>query len=142
MCRNTFGLPAIARNDWNGDHDVDVNPVHGGFEIWFHLGWTPNALPFQTEPEHDPIDHDFFVSRYDVASRMEFFNDSVMIQRRFTDSIVTVGGGQKLVLTLEGLMKTELTNTQRDEVLIEELGLSPEIVAMIPPDVEEGIAPF
>src|ERR1700680_1324045 len=123
-------------------HNVEVIPVDGGFEFFFHLGWTRNSLAFRTEPEHDPVDHDFFISRYDHASRVGFFNDTLMISRRLVDSIVTIGRGTQLVLTTDGLTKTELTNLQRDAVLIGELGLSPEVVSMIPPDMEGGVAPF
>jgi|HubBroStandDraft_4_1064222.scaffolds.fasta_scaffold400659_2 hypothetical protein len=57
--------------------------------------------------------------------------------------MVTIGRGKKIVVSSDGaLTKTELTAGQRDEVLIQELGLSPEIVSMIPPDVVEGIAAF
>jgi N-hydroxyarylamine O-acetyltransferase len=146
---HTFGafkvLPLIPSNrasTGTGIHNIEVIPVDGGFEVFFHLGWTEDALAFRTEPEHDPVDHDFFISRYDNASRVGFFNDSVMISRRFADSIVTIGRGYKLVLTTDGLTKTELTKPQRDQVLIEELGLSSEVVSMIPPDVELGVAPF
>ena len=146
---HTFGgfqaaalIPGNRASTGTGIHSVEVVPVQGGFEIFFHLGWTEDALAFRTEAEHDPVDHDFFVSRYDNASRVGFFNDSVMISRRFADSIVTIGRGYKLVLSTAGLKKAALTKAQRDQVLIEELGLSPEVVSMIPPDVEEGVAPF
>jgi len=138
-------VPLISDNPAStgtGIHNIKVIPVEGGYEMWFHLGWTEDSLAFRTEPEHDPVDHDFFISRYDRASRLGFFNDSVMISRRFADSIVTVGRGYKLVLTSDGLTKRELTIAQRDEVLIAELGLSPEVVSMIPPDIEGGTAPF
>ncbi len=138
-------VPIVSGNrvsSGTGIHSVEVIPVDGGFEVFFHLGWTEDSLAFRTEPEHDPVDHDFFISRYDRASRVGFFNDTVLISRRFADSIVTIGRGYKLVLTNDGLKKAELTKPQRDEVLIEELGFSPEVVSMIPPDVEEGVAPF
>jgi N-hydroxyarylamine O-acetyltransferase len=125
-----------------GIHNMEVVPVDGGFEMFFHLGWTTDTLPFRPESEHDPVDHEFFISRYDRANHVGFFNDTLMISRRFADSIVTIGRGHKLVLTSDGLTKTELSSPQRDELLIEELGLSPEVVSMIPPDVEGGVAPF
>jgi hypothetical protein len=57
--------------------------------------------------------------------------------------MVTIGRGKKIVVSSDGaLTKTELTAGQRDEVLIQELRLTPEVVSMIPPDVVEGVAPF
>jgi len=115
--------------------------VNGGFEMFFHLGWTTDTLLYCPEPEYDP-DHEFFVSRYERANRVGFFNDTLMVSRRFADSIVTIGRGHRRVLTVDGLTKTELTNAERDQLLIEEMGLSPEVVSMIPPDVVGGVAPF
>jgi hypothetical protein len=57
--------------------------------------------------------------------------------------MVTIGRGKKIVVSSDGaLTKTELTAGQRDEVLIQELRLTPEVVSMFPPDVVEGVAPF
>jgi N-hydroxyarylamine O-acetyltransferase len=147
---HTFGafkvVPVILGNRASagtGIHNIEVIPVDGGFEIFFHLGWTGDALAFRTEPEHDPVDHSFFLARYDNASRVGFFNDTLLITRRFANSIVTIGRMNKIVISADGVLtKTELTTAQRDEALVQELGLSPEVVSMIPPDVPEGVAPF
>jgi N-hydroxyarylamine O-acetyltransferase len=127
-----------------GIHDVQVVPLEdGAFELIFRLGWAPVSLPFRTEPEHDPVDHAFFLARYDNANRVGFFNDTLLITRRFANSIVTIGRMNKIVVSADGVLtKTELTTAQRDEALVQELGLSPEVVSMIPPDVPEGVAPF
>jgi len=89
------------------------------------------------------VDHAFFLARYDNANRVGFFNDTLLISRRFASSFVTIGRMNKIVVSSDGAFtKTELTAAQRDEVLIQELGLSPEVVSMIPPDIVEGVAPF
>jgi arylamine N-acetyltransferase len=146
---HTFGafkvaplVPGNRASSGTGIDNIEVIPVDGGFEVFFHLGWTEDALAFRTEPEHDPVDHAFFLARYDNASRVGFFNDTLLITRRFANSIVTIGRMNKIVVSAEGLTKTELTAAQRDEVLIHELGLSPEVVSRIPPDVVEGVSPF
>jgi len=147
---HTFGafkvapfIPGKRASTGTGIHNIEVIPVDGGFEVFFHLGWTEDALPFRTEPEHDPVDHSFFIDRYDNASRVGFFNDTLLISRRFANSTVTIGRMNKIVISPGGsLAKTELTPAQRDQVLIQELGLSPEVVSMIPPDVVDGVAPF
>lgn len=126
-----------------GIHNLRATPVGGGFELFFYLGWSTAPLPFRREPEHEPVDHAFFIAHYDRANRVGFFNDTLLISRRFADSIVTIGRGNKLVVTAGGaLTRTELTTAQRDEVLIQELGLSQEVVGRIPPDVAGGAAPF
>ncbi len=142
-----FRVPPLApgrhASTGTGIHDVQVVPLEGGaFELLFHIGWAKPLL-FRTEPEHDPVDHAFFLARYDNANRVGFFNDTLLIRKRFANSIVTIGRGKKIVVTPDGAFtKTELTTAQRDEVLIQELGLSQEVVSMIPPDVAGGVAPF
>jgi arylamine N-acetyltransferase len=127
-----------------GMHNVQVVPLESGaFELAFRLGFAPAPLPFRTEPEHDPVDHAFFLARYNNANRVGFFNDTLLISRRFANSIVTVGRGKKIVVTPDGASNiTELSADQRKEVLVQELGLSPEVVSMIPPDIAAGVAPF
>ena len=136
--------PGQRASTGTGIHNVQVAPLEGGaFELLFRLGWAAAPLPFRTEPEHDPVDHAFFLARYDNANRVGFFNDTLIVSRRFANSIVTIGRGKKIVLFTDGVStKTELTTAQRDEVLVQELALSPQVVSMIPPDVPGGVAPF
>jgi arylamine N-acetyltransferase len=137
-------VPGKASSTGTGIHNVDITPLDGdGWELSFFMGWSTTPLPFRYEPENDPVDHGFFIDRHDRASRVGFFNDTLLFRRRFADSIVTVGRGKKRVIASDGTMtKTDLTTAQRDELLVNELGLSEEIVARIPPDIEDGLAPF
>lgn len=137
-------LPGGASSAGTGIHNVEVKPLDGGgFEISFFIGWAEMPLPFRPEPEFDPVDHSFFLARYDRASGVGFFNETLLYRRRSVDSIVTIGRGKKRVVASDGTMtKSDLTSTQRDELLIQEMGLSEEVVAKIPPDIDDGIAPF
>jgi len=136
--------PGEAASTETGLHSVEVRPMpNGGHELSFFIGWTTTALTFYPESEHDPVDHAFFLARYDRASRVGFFNDTLLFRRRFIDSIVTIGRGKKLVIRSDGtLVKTDLTLAQRNESLIQEMGLSEEVIARIPPDIMDGVAPF
>lgn len=137
-------IPGQSVSTETGIHKLEAIPIDGGgFELFFRMGLSTAPLPFRREPEHEPVDHAFFISRYDRANRVGFFNDTLLVIRRFADSIVTIGRGNQLVITADGVLtKRELTIAQRDEVLIQELGLSEEVVARIPPDVVGGVAPF
>ena len=137
-------IPGKSASTETGIHNLQATPLDGGgFELHFSLGWTTNQLTFRTEPQYDPVDHGFFISHYDRANKVGFFNDTLLITRRFPDSIVTIGRGHKRVFSADGVLtKTELTIAQRDETLIQEFGLSEEMVATIPPDVVGGVAPF
>jgi arylamine N-acetyltransferase len=115
----TFGcfktLPLVDRvvSTETGIHNGRLTPLDGGgFELFFSLGWSTEPLPFRREPQHDPVDHAFFIARYDRANRVGFFNDTLLISRRFADSIVTIGRGQKLLVTSDGaLTKADSTST-------------------------------
>ena len=137
-------IPGQVVSTETGIHNARVTPLAGGgFELIFSLGWSTEPLPFRREPQYDPVDHAFFVARYDRANRVGFFNDTLLVSRRYPDSIMTIGRGKKLLVTSDGtLTKTSLTPNQRDELLVQEMGLSEEVVSMIPADVVDGVAPF
>ena len=91
-------------------------------------------------PKYDPVDHSFFRERYDASRDNDIspFNAALYITRRFPDSILTIGRMNKLIVDSEGVLtSTEVTEDERRQVLIEELHLSEEIVAAIPPDLDE-----
>jgi hypothetical protein len=99
-------------------------------------------LPFRPEPEYDPVNHAPFLARYDRTKTVGFFNDAIFICRHFRDSIITMGRKSKFHLAADGtLTKTEPTEAERKTSLIEEFGLSQEIVEKLPPNVPGGIAP-
>ena len=114
----------------------------GGFEMYLNFGWVPVELRFQPEPQHDPVNHAFFLGRYDIANQVGFFNTTLLVMRRFRDSIITIGRGKRLVRTEAGIDTIPITAKQRNASLIEEIGLSEEVVAMIPADEAGGTTAF
>ena len=127
----------------SGIHDISAAPIGDTFEIYAYPGWLrEQPLPFRTESEYDPVDHAFFLARYDLTKNMGFFNDAFFICRHFPDSILTLGRHSKFRVRADGtLTKTETTEAERRAALIEEFGLSEEIVEAIPPNVPNGVAP-
>lgn len=136
-------LPGEPSTTGGGIHDIRAVPMNGGFEILSYTGWNrEQLLPFRPESQYDPVRHEFFMARYDRTKSVGFFNDSLFICRHFRDSILTVGRTNKVRVNADGsLMKTVLTESQRKTALVEEFGLSEEIVALTPPDVAGGVAP-
>lgn len=126
-----------------GIHDIRAVPTGNGFEIVSYSGFNRDRpLPFRPEPEYDPVDHAFFLARADRTRTIGFFNDALFVSRHFPESILTVGRKSKFRVAANGtLSKTELTPAERRRALIEEFGLSEEIVEALPPDVPEGAAP-
>jgi arylamine N-acetyltransferase len=127
----------------HGIHDISAVPTETGFEIITYPGFDrEHPLPFRNEPEYDPVDHALFLARYDRTKAVGFFNDALFICRHFPESILTMGRKSKFHLAADGtLTKTEPTDAQRKASLIEEFGLSEEIVDKLPPNVPGGVAP-
>lgn len=127
----------------HGIHDISAVPTETGFEIISYPGFDrEHPLPFRNEPEYDPVDHALFLARYNRTKTVGFFNDAIFICRHFPESILTMGRKSKFRLAADGtLTKTEPTEPQRKTSLIEEFGLSEEIVQKLPPDVPGGFAP-
>ena len=139
-------LPLIsgrATSTGSGIHDISAMPIENGFEIYSYAGWIrEQPLPFRIEPEYDPVDHAFFLTRYDLTKKMGFFNDAFFICRHFPDSILTLGRHSKFRVSVDGtLTKTQPTDAERRAALMEEFGLSEEIVEAIPPNVPDGVTP-
>src|ERR1700730_9444721 len=127
----------------HGIHDIRAVPTESGFEIISYPGFTrEQPLPFRPEPEYDPVDHAFFLARADRTKTVGFFNDAIFICRHFLEAILTMGRKSKFRVAADGtLTKTEPTEAERKTSLIEEFGLSEEIVEKLPPDVPGGVAP-
>jgi len=134
------GKPSLTGN---GIHDVRAVPIESGFEIITYPGFNrEQTLPFRPEPEYDPVDHTFFVARYDRTKAVGFFNDAIFICRHLSESIITMGRKSKFHLAADGtLTKTEPTEAERKTSLIQDFGLSQEIVEKLPPNVPGGVAP-
>ena len=136
-------VPGVLASTGEGIHDIKAVPSESGFEIFFYTGWNrAEPLPFRPEPEYDPVDHAFWLARYDRTKKVGFFNDALLIFRHFPESIVTIGRKNKITVAADGsYTKTELSDVERKAALVEELGISEEITEKLPPDVPGGAAP-
>ena len=136
-------IPGRPASTGEGIHDIWAVPTESGFEILSIPGFDrEHPLPFRPEPEHDPVDHAFFLSRADRTRTAGFFNDALFVSRHFPDSILTIGRKSKFHVAPDGtLTRTEPSESECKKALVEEFGLSEEIVDAIPPNVAGAIAP-
>jgi arylamine N-acetyltransferase len=136
-------IPGSATSTGEGIHDVRAVPIESGFEIIWYPGFDRvHPLPFRPEPEYDPVDHAFFLARAERTKTVGFFNEVVFITRHFPDYILTIGRKSKFHVAADNtLTRTEPTEAERKKSLIEEFGLSEEIVDTIPPNVVGATAP-
>jgi len=136
-------VPGRPASTGEGIHDIRAVPTENGFEIISYSGFNRDRpLPFRPEPEHDTVDHAFFLARADRTRAVGFFNDALFITRHFPDSILTIGRKRKFRVAADGtLTKTEVGEAERRTVLIQEFGLSEEIAQAVPHDLAGGVAP-
>ena len=134
-------VPGRTTSAGQGLHQIKAVPVENGFEvIWYTSINREEPLTFHTEPEHDPVDHNFFLKYYDETKKISVFNDTLFICRRNPDSIVTLGREKAVVTADNKISKTKISDTERQSVLVEEFGISEEVAAALPPDVSGGFA--
>lgn len=133
-------LPGATTAAGSGIHRVTAKPFEAGFDVhWYESYKRDEPLTFRTEPQHDPVDHAFFLERYELTKDLSVFNDALFICRRFVDSIVTLGSSSKVTLTADHtLTTTEITDVERRTLLVETFGISEDMVDALPPDVEDG----
>jgi hypothetical protein len=126
-----------------GIHQLKALPAGNGHEILWMVGWIrERPLVFRPEPEHDPVDHAFFLQRYERTKNIGFFNDALLVSRAVSDCIITVGRGKVIRVAQDGTVtRTQIDQTEQAAVLINEFGLSEEIVQAIPDDLVGAAAP-
>ncbi len=135
-------VPGGTTSTGEGLHDIRAVPIERGFDVLWYQGHSrQEPLTFRTEPEHDPVDHAFFLARYDLTKQLSLFNDALFICRRFPESIVTLGRKNKITVAADNtLTNTEISDAERRRVLVEELGISEEMAEALPPDVPGALA--
>lgn len=140
-------IPGQPSSTGDGIHDIRAIPVAGGFELQSFPGSNrQEPLRIRFDLENCLVDHDFFLAHYAMSALRERnrspFNDALFICRRFPNSIVIVGRGNRMEVSSDNAVtKSEITIDERNRILVEELGISKEITKAIPPDDAGGIAP-
>jgi hypothetical protein len=91
-----------------------------------------------------PVDHDVFLAKYALSAlrdrRRSPFNDALFIGRHFSDRIINVGRCTRTEISADNVVKKrEITLAERAQILVDEFGVSAEIVEAIPADEEATI---
>ena len=140
-------IPGKSSSTGDGIHDSRAVPVAGGFELQRFPGANrEEPLRIRFDLENCFVDHDFFLSHYALSASRERnrspFNEALFFCRRFPNSIVIVGRGNRIEVSWDNsVTKSEITIDERNRILIEELGISEKITGAIPPDDDSGIVP-
>ena len=134
-------VPGQTASTGEGIHDIKAVPVEDGFHVIWYAHNREQPIPFHPAAEYDPVDHAFFLTRYDLSTSNSRspFNESLYICRRFSDSILTLGRNNKITVASDNTVTTtELTDEERLRVLVEEFGISEKTANALPPDVPGG----
>lgn len=133
-------VPGQPVSTGSGIHDISAVPSPDGFDVlWYPGSNRRTALVMRPDLARGPVDHGFFLDRYALSAlrhrKRSPFNEALFIARHFPQSIVVVGRKNKIEVNKDNTVTvSEITVAERAQILIDELGISEEIVKRIPPD--------
>ncbi len=120
-----------------GIHEISAWPIEGGLEVRWFTGLS-REVPTAFRLEDESVTHQAFLSAYERSVSVEGyspFNRELFICRHFEQRILALRRTKRYDVDASGrLAKTELGSNEKKRVLVEELGISAEIVGRLPPD--------
>lgn len=141
-------LPLIAgrpTSTGEGIHDIRAVPRGEDFDIqWYPGSNRQTPMVTRLELKRGPVDQDVFVAQYALSAlrdrRRSPFNEALFIGRHFPDRILNVGRNTRTEISADNVVrKREISLAERAQILVDEFGISAEIVAAIPPDEEATV---
>ena len=139
-------VPGEQTSTGNGIHDIRAEPLDGKCDVYFYPGpRRDRPFVFRTEPRYDPVDHRYFLENYILSASStrlrSRFNDVLFICRRTPQSILVVGGHNRMTIAADNTVtKIEISDSERTRILIEEFDISEEVAQALPPDDEKGFS--
>ncbi len=126
----------------------EKEPVHVRHPAWglrcgtrdgrLHIAWRPLHKPdgFECRLERFGAAAEDYHSAYDRTRGWSPFNYEVTARKNVGDEVVGVAFGHAVKLRADGRVdRTPITRKERDRILVEEIGMSEEIVRQLPPDM-------
>jgi N-hydroxyarylamine O-acetyltransferase len=110
----------------------------------FHVRWRSMHLPtgLDCRIDHLSVTREEFRERHELTREWSPFNFELTARLIRGDSVVGIALGKRVELTASGeVTERRLAGDERTRVLIEELGVSPAIVAQLPPDTPTPAPP-
>jgi arylamine N-acetyltransferase len=128
-----------------GIHDIRAVPRGKEFDVEWYPG-SNRQIPMITrlDLKRGPVDHSVFLAQHALSAlrdrRRSPFNDALFIGRHFSDRILNVGRLTRTEISADNVVKKrEITLAERAQILVDEFGISADIVKAIPPDEEATI---
>jgi N-hydroxyarylamine O-acetyltransferase len=118
-------------------HPIIVEPVDDSFRIWFAFTMNTDSMPCRLL--RDPVDHAFYLERYEASRGLSPFNDRLYARRNLEDAVVSYVDSTRFVKTPAGVEGAELSVAEIAAGLVRDLGLSEALVAdSVAPHVAAG----
>jgi arylamine N-acetyltransferase len=109
---------------------VRIEAVEDSWRIWISFDGRPE--PFACRMLEDPVGHPFYLERYEISRRLSPFNNALYARRNVKDGRVTVAGATRFTTRADGSSEqAELAPGDLAETLVDQIGLSPGIVARL-----------
>ncbi len=109
----------------------------GDGRVWWQPGHSRRAIEIALDL--DQLSCNFFAYRYEKTKEFSLFNTTLYVRRNRDDGILTYGRGNILRVDPEGDFSAEpIEQSQLAAFLIEQMGLSEEIVSRVPLVDAEG----
>ena len=111
--------------------DTALPHVHWRFHNarqWFRFGFAE---------DWPVVTHSDFVARYEASGgSSSVFNNALYISRHVGSDVHTIFKGEHFVLSADDSITRQLVNGDRDQLLVEVFGLSPDFARRIPLDID------
>jgi arylamine N-acetyltransferase len=136
-------LPLVAgqpSSTGEGIHDIRAVPHGDGLDVhWYPGSNRRTPMVMRLDLPHGRVDHGAFLAQYALSAlrdrKRSPFNEALFIGRHFPDRILNVGRNTRTEISAANIVtKREITVAERTQILVEEFGISAEIVKAIPPD--------
>jgi N-hydroxyarylamine O-acetyltransferase len=114
------------------DHDpVRAEPVGDLWRVWWEL--PSNGEPIACLLLDDSVGEPHYLARYEASRELSGFNDAIYATRVTASGKVNISKGVLYERTAAGITQRDMGD-DRTDILVEEFGYSPEIIARLPPD--------
>jgi len=142
-------LPLVsgqASTTGDGIHDIRAVPAADGFDVlWYPGANRQKALVMRPDLKSGPVTHADFLAQYALSTSRERkrspFNEAVFVGRHFPRSIVVISRNTRTDISEDNAVtRRTITLAERNRMLVEELGISKEIIEAIPPDEESTMS--
>jgi N-hydroxyarylamine O-acetyltransferase len=129
-------IPGQRTRSGPGIHAIEAVPVDPGFDVRWRVGLDREAtVTFRTQPQFDPVDHQFVLDGYERSKASSPFNRTAYVCRRYADSIVSLARHRLITVAADDTSTVnEIDEARRKDVLVDVFGFSREIAEKLPPD--------